>query len=235
MPPSYVWLLTTIGPQEVGWWFRTRSPHLTNDRVHCSTHEQHEIKGGPHAAIFPSVQQPQSTVRPEGRQNLKSEAKYTSWKQKLRTDELNELRGAENAGGLHDWYNVLKQKSSRDIWGKGIELSWVELILWPTINRPIRLGVGHPFGAHDQIFLFPFFCRKIALLFVLGRPLWREDVSIICSELSLCCYRRSVGLSVLVSGTPLGPMTRFFFFLSFAGQLLCSSTWGALSDEKTGL
>jgi hypothetical protein len=41
----------------------------------------------------------------------------------------------------------------------------------PTVSRPIRLGVGHPFGAHDQILLFPFFFRKIALLFVLGRPL----------------------------------------------------------------
>jgi hypothetical protein len=30
-------------------------------------------------------------------------------------------------------------------------------------------------------------------------------------------------------------MTRFFFSLSFAGQLLCSSSWGALSDERTGL
>jgi hypothetical protein len=33
-----------------------------------------------------------------------------------------------------------------------------------------------------------------------------------------CCDRRSFGLSVLMSGTPLGHMTRFFFFISFAGQ-----------------
>jgi hypothetical protein len=36
-------------------------------------------------------------------------------------------------------------------------------------------------------------------------------------------------------GHPFGSMTRFYFFLSFAGQLLCSSSWGALSDERTGL
>jgi hypothetical protein len=36
-----------------------------------------------------------------------------------------------------------------------------------------------------------------------------------CNQLSrVDIDRRSVGLSVLVSGTPLGPMTRFFFFLS---------------------
>jgi hypothetical protein len=34
-------------------------------------------------------------------------------------------------------------------------------------------------------------------------------------ELSWCCDRRSVGLSVLVSGTLLGPMTSFFFSFLF--------------------
>jgi hypothetical protein len=46
---------------------------------------------------------------------------------------------------------------------------------------------------------------------------------------------QSVSEYVLVSGIPLGPMSRFYFFLSFAGQLLCSSSWDALSDESTGL
>jgi hypothetical protein len=48
--------------------------------------------------------------------------------------------------------------------------------------------------------------------------------------------RRSVGQSVLVSGTHLGPSTNFppslfNYFLTVAGLLL----WGALSDEKSGL
>jgi hypothetical protein len=51
-------------------------------------------------------------------------------------------------------------------------------MFWPTVSRPISLGVGHPFGTHDQILLFPFY---------------------------------------------------------FSGKLLCSSSWGALSDERTGL
>jgi hypothetical protein len=50
------------------------------------------------------------------------------------------------------------------------------------------------------------------------------------SELSWCCDRWSIGLSILVSGTLLGSITRFLFFLSFAGQSLYSSSWDALSD-----
>jgi hypothetical protein len=58
-----------------------------------------------------------------------------------------------------------------------------------TDGQSVCLGVGHPFGAHDQILLFPFFCRKIALLLVLGRLLWREDRSVICS--AICQWSES--------------------------------------------
>jgi hypothetical protein len=82
---------------------------------------------------------------------------------------------------------------------EGVVFSWVELLLWPTVSRPIRIGVGHPFGAHDQIFLFPFFCRTIALLFVLGRPLWREEGSVICSEIFQWSESRSTLNHTLLS------------------------------------
>jgi hypothetical protein len=52
-----------------------------------------------------------------------------------------------------------------------------------TDCQSVCLDVVHPFGAHDQILLVPFFCRKIALLFILGCPLWREDRSVICSAI----------------------------------------------------
>jgi hypothetical protein len=63
------------------------------------------------------------------------------------------------------------------------QTSEVEVTLRLTVSQSVCLGVGHPIGAHDQILLFPFFFRKIALLFVLGRSLWREDGSVICSAI----------------------------------------------------
>jgi hypothetical protein len=47
----------------------------------------------------------------------------------------------------------------------------IEVTLRLTVGQSVYLSVGHPLQAHDQILLFPFFCREIALLFVLGRPL----------------------------------------------------------------
>jgi hypothetical protein len=54
-------------------------------------------------------------------------------------------------------------------------------------------------------------------------------------ELSLYYGRRSVDQFVLVSGSPLGPMTRFYPFLSLVTIALMFFLLGALSDERTGL
>jgi hypothetical protein len=52
------------------------------------------------------------------------------------------------------------------------------------------------------------------------------------SEVDFATHRQSV----LVSGTPSGPMTGFFFVLYFFRQLLLFFfLWGALSDERMGL
>jgi hypothetical protein len=75
----------------------------------------------------------------------------------------------------------------------------VELIIWPMVSRPIRLGIGYLYGAHNQIFLFPFFCRTIVLLFVLGRPLWREDGSVICSVICQWSEPRRTHNHILLS------------------------------------
>jgi hypothetical protein len=65
----------------------------------------------------------------------------------------------------------------------------VEVTLQLTVRQSACLDVGHPFWAHDQILLFSFLRRKIALLFILGRPLWREDGSVICS--AICQWSES--------------------------------------------
>jgi hypothetical protein len=56
-----------------------------------------------------------------------------------------------------------------------------------------------------SLLLFEGYCR----VFV-GRPLWRVDGPVVTTQVKLHYDRRSVGQSVLVSGTHLGPAHQFF-------------------------
>jgi hypothetical protein len=64
---------------------------------------------------------------------------------------------------------------------------------WRSVSQSVCLGVGHSFGAHDQILLFPFFCFALRL----GRPLWREDGSVVCS--AICQWSESRRTHITVS------------------------------------
>jgi hypothetical protein len=55
-----------------------------------------------------------------------------------------------------------------------------------------------------------------------------ENLNFRMKDVEVKLYRLSVGQSVLVSGSYLEPMTRFFFCLTILGFLM----WGALSDER---
>jgi hypothetical protein len=58
----------------------------------------------------------------------------------------------------------------------------LRLFLLPTVSRPVRLDVGQPSGAHDQILIF--LCLTVIfLLFHVGCPLWREDGPVICTAI----------------------------------------------------
>jgi hypothetical protein len=51
-------------------------------------------------------------------------------------------------------------------------------MLRPTVSRPVSLGVRHPSGTHDQ-FSPSFSCIDNCGFLGVGRPLWREDWSVI--------------------------------------------------------
>jgi hypothetical protein len=54
---------------------------------------------------------------------------------------------------------------------------------WQSVSHSVSQYVlvsGTPLGTMTRFY----FCQRIALLFVLGRPLWREDGSVICSAIS---------------------------------------------------
>jgi hypothetical protein len=74
---------------------------------------------------------------------------------------------------------------------------WVKSRSWSNTHRSVSqsvcLGVGHHFEAHDQTLLFTVFYRKIGLLLVLGRPLWREDGSVICTAICECSSPHTTG------------------------------------------
>jgi hypothetical protein len=57
--------------------------------------------------------------------------------------------------------------------------SGVELNLRPAVSRPVHLGAGPPFGAHDQILNFLY--SDIYLFLYVGCPLWRDNGSVPCS------------------------------------------------------
>jgi hypothetical protein len=77
------------------------------------------------------------------------------------------------------------------VYGVIFPVIWVELS-WCYDRLSVGLSVlvsDTPFGPMTGFFFFLFFCQTIALLFVLGCPLWREDGSVNCS--AICQWSES--------------------------------------------
>jgi hypothetical protein len=80
-------------------------------------------------------------------------------------EDLQDILKIKHMAELEGSVGNMQSKSHYD-W-RSVSMSWCRAPLW---------------GPRPDL-LFPFFCRKIALLFVLGRLLWREDGSVICSAI----------------------------------------------------
>jgi hypothetical protein len=88
-----------------------------------------------------------------------------------------------------------------------------QVILRPTFSRPIRLGVG---PLLEQMTRFYISLSDNYFLLHVGRPLWQEDGSVVCSaimqvQVKLYCDRQLVGQFVLVWGPMWGSWPDFTF------------------------
>jgi hypothetical protein len=117
-------------------------------------------------------------------------------------------------------------------WLQGCVLSTYSLVWkhWPitfaydSLNNVTRQSMD---PAYDNMLTVKWSCSGARYTYwdTAGCSSGPQDIYVVNVELSWC-DRRSVDPPVLVSGTPLRPMTRFFFLLSFAGQLLWSFILG---------
>jgi hypothetical protein len=112
-------------------------------------------------------------------------------------------------------YNQLQQLTITDCLRLAQFLSnhvKVKVILRPTVSRPVCLGIKHPSGTYDQIFVI---VRQLLVCWC-GRSLWREDGSVVYN----CSWPLPV--QTFSGPTPMGLVT-IIYCLRFETSLFVAS------------
>jgi hypothetical protein len=102
-----------------------------------------------------------------------------------------------------------------------------EVTLWPTVTQSVRLGVEHPCGTCDQILLpVGMLLSEIWGHISVGRLLWREDGSAICSAITQWSESRRTRNHTLLSHLrlpqPRRPGSRIYIPKEQGGQVIPS-------------
>jgi hypothetical protein len=116
-----------------------------------------------------------------------------------------ELRNS-TADSIWVWVWVLYY--DRRSTGQSFCLLSLGLILWPTVSRPVCLGIKHPSEAYDQIFIT---VRQLRVC-----SLWREDGSVVYN----CCWP---SLAQSFSGPSPLELVAIFYCLRFKTSLFVAS------------
>jgi hypothetical protein len=109
----------------------------------------------------------------------------------------------------------------------------VEITLWLTVSKSVYLGIVYPCGTCDQILLpVGMLLSEICSLVSIGRPLWREDGSAICSVItqlseSLRTHNHTL-LSHLRLPQPRGPGSHIYIPQEQGGPVIPPGTLGSL-------
>jgi hypothetical protein len=124
--------------------------------------------------------------------------------------------------GLHPVVSI-----TNNLWGCHQSITTVFFLnVFIAISYPLQ--VSTPYGPSSGGIYTSLFLGIMYTTTDLFLPCYQLRV-----ELSLYYGRRSVDQFVLVSDSPLGPMTRFYPFFSLVTFVLMFFLLGALSDERT--